>query len=161
MNILKYFIVKLVKDYSNTLEHLQKMLKIHYFLRRICLLKWFCPFIKPRMPLLIIDDIQALFDLNGNLRKDTDLSYIIDLYSMKWLDEGYAKIVFVSNECSIFNDFTQLSGWASRLRLCALKPLNLENFNSIIANNKSIFLKTQDEYAKFFKYFGGDLRTLQ
>ena len=131
------------------------MLKIHHFLRKICLVKLLCPFLKPRMPILILDDIQALFDLNGNLRRDTGLSDLISLYSMKWLDEGYAKIVFVSSECSIFKDFRQLSGWSSRLDLCALKPLN-----RIIANNKEIFAKTQEEYEKFFHYFGANLRTL-
>ena len=92
-------------NYKNTLEHLQKMLRIHKFLRKICLIKMFCPFLKPTMPIVFFDDVQTFFDRNGKLMMEEPVSSIIYRYSMKWLDSDYAKIVFVSSECSVFDYF--------------------------------------------------------
>lgn len=147
------------RDYDDALEHLNKLLKIHSFLRLFCLTKYLCPFLKPKIPIIIIDDVQSLFSKGQLIESDTRL--ILERYSIRWLDENLAKIIFITSEGGVFSSMRKLSGWSSRLRLKSFEPIDKNVFNDLIIKFPDFFKKSKKDHAEYFEFFGGDLRILK
>ena len=151
--------MKNTRNYEDVLEHLDKMLRIHSFLRYFCITYYLCPFLKPRIPVLIFDDVQLLFKKGKIINSKARL--ILERYAIYWLDNGLANIVFITSECGTFTSIKRLSGWSSRLQLLPLQSLEKEKFDSLIKQYPYVFKRPVEDYDKFYMFFEGDLRTLQ
>ena len=146
-------------NYGDALEHLEQMLRYHKIFRSLGLTKYICPFLKPKIPVLILDDLSSLYSY-GNLI-NSEVKLILERYSIYWLDNQYAKIIFVTSKCGTFTSLRRLSGWDSRLRLCSFDSFDQNQFIEFIKKNPRLFNQEIKIYQEFYNYFGGDLRTLE